>query len=250
MAEGRAPPRRSGATPWRSRVRVTSGGDRRPCEEPPHPTLSHGGRGRNNSPLNPSIERRQSAHRRYAMADSRLPSAGFRRQLRREVDRWQSEGLLSADQAQALSQRYRLDDLARESTGNLLAAIYIIGALLIAAGLVSFVAAHWDGIPAFLKVVLIVLAMLLCYGFGVHQWKTSGGAAAPRPRPGHPGDAHLRGEHRPAGPGLPDPRRLLQRIRRVGRRCGGHGLRRREHAGGPDRRGHILHLVLRRRPRG
>jgi|WetSurMetagenome_2_1015567.scaffolds.fasta_scaffold21894_2 uncharacterized membrane protein len=115
------------------------------------------------------------------MADSRLPSAGFRRQLRDELARWRSDGLLSAEQSETLSARYRLADLAGESTGQLLSAIYIIGSILIAAGVVSLVAAHWDGIPKFLRVALLVLALLICHGLGVWQWKIAG----TRPRLGH-----------------------------------------------------------------
>ena len=114
------------------------------------------------------------------MHEQRL-STGFRKKLRDELAAWRAEGLVSPEQADALSGRYRLDDLAKESSRTLLLSIYIIGAMLVAGGLVSFVAAHWDGIPAAVKVVLIVLAMLACHGAGIYLWKVR----ATRPGLGH-----------------------------------------------------------------
>jgi len=108
-------------------------------------------------------------------------SASFRKKLRDELAAWRAEGLVSPEQADALSGRYRLDDLAKESSRTLLLSIYIIGAMLVAGGLVSFVAAHWDGIPAAVKVVLIVLAMLACHAAGIYLWKLRG----TRPGLGH-----------------------------------------------------------------
>jgi len=105
------------------------------------------------------------------MADPKHIPAGFRRKLRDELALWRAEGLVAPDQADALAARYRLADLAKESSSTLLLSLYIVGALLVAGGVVSFVAANWDGLPAAPKVVLIVLAMLVCHGGGFYLWK-------------------------------------------------------------------------------
>jgi uncharacterized membrane protein len=105
------------------------------------------------------------------MADPKHIPAGFRRRLRDELALWRTEGLVAPEQADALASRYRLADLAKESTNTLLLSVYIVGALLVAGGVVSFVAAHWDGLPAVPKIVLIVLAMLACHGGGFYLWK-------------------------------------------------------------------------------
>ncbi|MCX5655339.1 MAG: DUF2157 domain-containing protein [Planctomycetota bacterium] len=105
------------------------------------------------------------------MADPKHIPAGFRRRLREELALWRAEGLVSTDQADALASRYRLADLAKESSSTLLLSLYIVGALLVAGGVVSFVAAHWDGLPAAPKVALIVVAMLACHGGGFYLWK-------------------------------------------------------------------------------
>lgn len=94
---------------------------------------------------------------------------------------WQADGLISAEQSVALSQKYRLDQMAKESTNRLLFAIYIIGAALIGAGVVSFVAAHWEEITPSVKVGLIVACMLTGHVAGFYLWKVS----ARSPRLGH-----------------------------------------------------------------
>ena len=73
--------------------------------------------------------------------------AGFRKHLKNHLPLLRDDGLITADQARDISQRYRLDELAAESTRTLLMAIDIIGAFLIGIGVISFVAAHWTGIP-------------------------------------------------------------------------------------------------------
>jgi len=105
------------------------------------------------------------------MADPRHISAGFRRRLRDELALWRAEGLVAPEQADALAARYRLADLAKESSSTLLLSLYIVGALLVAGGVVSFVAANWGGLPPAPKVALIVLAMLTCHMGGFYLWK-------------------------------------------------------------------------------
>ncbi len=108
-------------------------------------------------------------------------SAGFRKVLRRELPRWRDEGVVSPEQAAALSERYALEDLDRESAGLAVHAIYIVGAVLVGGGVVSFVAAHWEAIPAAVKLLVIVAAMLAAHAGGFHLWKVRG----TRPRLGH-----------------------------------------------------------------
>ena len=97
-------------------------------------------------------------------------SASFRKRLRAELPAWQQEGLVGEQQAQALSQRYRLDELAHEGAGRLIAAIYILGAILIGGGLITFVAAHWGFIPRAMKIAMIFTLMLGLEGGGIWLW--------------------------------------------------------------------------------
>lgn len=98
----------------------------------------------------------------------------FRVQLKREVDRWLSDGVVNSDQARILSRRYALDSLPQESAGALVFAIYIIGAVLICCGVISFVAWHWYDIPSAGKLAIVAGLMLAAHAVGLHQWKITG----------------------------------------------------------------------------
>ena len=115
------------------------------------------------------------------MAKKMQVSTLFRKRLRHELDIWKAEGILNGQQVQQISLKYRLDQLKKESLGTLLSAIYIIGAILIAGGVVSFVAAHWASIGQWTKVCLVVAAMLASHVVGFHLWRVSG----KRPKLGH-----------------------------------------------------------------
>jgi uncharacterized membrane protein len=108
-------------------------------------------------------------------------SIRFRELLKQELQLWQADGLISTEQSSVISQRYQLDQMAKESTNRLLFAIYIIGAALIGAGAISFVAAHWEQITPSAKIVLIVTCMLMVHIVGFYLWKIS----AKSPRLGH-----------------------------------------------------------------
>ena len=105
----------------------------------------------------------------------------FREQLKQELQIWQADGIISPDQSAAITQRYKLDKTGRESRNILLFAIYIIGAVLIAAGVISFVAAHWDKIASSVKIILIISFMLACHLSVFYFWKIPGKS----PRLGH-----------------------------------------------------------------
>ena len=105
----------------------------------------------------------------------------FRRKLREELAAWQTDGLVSAEQAQAIEGRYSLSGLAAEGTGLLIATIYTIGSVLIAGGVISFVAAHWTAIPKTVKVLLIFAVMLSAHAGGYVLWRVK----ATKPRLGH-----------------------------------------------------------------
>jgi len=115
------------------------------------------------------------------MEENRKVSAGFRKGLRSELHAWQADGLITPEQSEAISCRYALADMSKESVGALMFAIYLIGAALIACGVVSLVAWHWNEIPAMVKVVLLVGATLACHIGGFWLWKVR----ATRPLLGH-----------------------------------------------------------------
>ncbi len=105
---------------------------------------------------------------------TKLPSVRFRRELKTELPVLQADGLLSAEQAAAIRQRYQLDALGSEAARLLLTTIYFIGATLVGIGIISFVAAHWTYLSREFKLILIVGAMLAAHGSGFYLWKVRG----------------------------------------------------------------------------
>ena len=97
-------------------------------------------------------------------------SNAFRVGLRRELPKWRAEGLVDAASEQQLVARYGLDRKAVDVTT---AAIYLLGALLIGGGVISFVAWNWEHIPDALKLALGGAAMLGADLLGYRWWKVT-----------------------------------------------------------------------------
>jgi hypothetical protein len=104
------------------------------------------------------------------------PSRGFREGLRRELGAWRKEGIVTEQAARALEARYDL--AAVDSGGPSFLAVYLLGALLVGAGVVSVVAWHWEGMAAAVKLAVIGSAMVAAHVVGFVLWK--GTARAPR----------------------------------------------------------------------
>lgn len=133
--------------------------------------------------------------------------------LDRELDRWIADGVITDEQAAAIQSRYEAppdvpspeartavsgsgtssiasgDDrdedsahgwIAPASRSRLVTALSIMGAILIAAGVLVFLGANWDDIPVVLRGAILVGAPLA--GFGVGGWLM---LADRSPRVGH-----------------------------------------------------------------
>lgn len=94
--------------------------------------------------------------------------------LKRELPLWVSDGLVEQGQAEAIRERYALDEIREGTAGLLLPAIYLIGACLVGGGAISFVAASWDSIPVLLRIALLLSVMLACEIAGFILWKVKG----------------------------------------------------------------------------
>lgn len=97
-------------------------------------------------------------------------SSGFRRALAGEVRQWLAEGLISNEQAEKLGARYRLAELASESSARLITSVFALGMLLIACGIAAFVAYNWEDMPDWSKIALITGLMLGAHGAGYWLW--------------------------------------------------------------------------------
>jgi uncharacterized membrane protein len=97
-------------------------------------------------------------------------SRGFREGLRRELPAWRAEGLVTDESARALAARYDL--AAAEAGGPSFLAVYVLGALLVGAGVVSLVAWHWEAMSAPAKLATLAAAMSAAHGAGFALWRS------------------------------------------------------------------------------
>ncbi|MCI0587547.1 MAG: DUF2157 domain-containing protein [Planctomycetes bacterium] len=107
-----------------------------------------------------------------------LGGRAFRARLRAELPRWREEGLLDERAAALLAERYRLNESGWRTS---VAAIYILGVLLVGGGVISFVAWNWEALPAWAKLALIGSAMVAAHLAGHWLWRVKGTS----PRLGH-----------------------------------------------------------------
>ncbi|HSD19592.1 MAG TPA: DUF2157 domain-containing protein [Anaeromyxobacter sp.] len=96
-------------------------------------------------------------------------SRGFREGLRRELPAWRAEGLVTDETARALGARYDLASV--EAGGPSFLAVYVLGALLVGAGVVSLVAWHWEAMSAPAKLATLAVAMIAAHGAGFALWR-------------------------------------------------------------------------------
>jgi len=111
-------------------------------------------------------------------SDSERTGSAFRTGLRQELPRWRAEGLVDERVERVLFERYRLDE---KGTDLATTAVFVLGALLVGGGVISFVAWNWDDIPDAAKLVLIGVAMVSAHVVGYRLWKSPGSW----PRLGH-----------------------------------------------------------------
>jgi uncharacterized membrane protein len=103
--------------------------------------------------------------------------ATFEQRLAAETRTWVDEGLVSPEQAAEIVGRY--EDRGRvQRRDRLVQSLAVVGAAGVGLGVILFFAANWDGIPRFLRLVLLVGAIVVSYAGGDRL-------AASRPRVGH-----------------------------------------------------------------
>jgi uncharacterized membrane protein len=80
-----------------------------------------------------------------------------------DIEKIQTAGLITDEQRQKIIEHFRLE----EDGGNrFLVIMTFLGAVLITAGIVLLISAHWDEIPSGVKIVVGVLLMLGAHGVG------------------------------------------------------------------------------------
>ena len=93
----------------------------------------------------------------------------FVARLRGEVLQWEADGIITAEQAEAISDRYGADTSQEggSAIGNrVISIIAIMGAVLIGLGIIAFIAANWSEIPKEAKLALMVVGTPAIYVIG------------------------------------------------------------------------------------
>ena len=107
-----------------------------------------------------------------------LTSRAFRAKLSEELPKWVNEGLISSDAEDLLRERYQLNE---DGTAFAATAVYLLGALLVAGGVISFVAWNWAYLPDFVKLTGGVALLVATQIAGFVLWRVDGR----RPALGH-----------------------------------------------------------------
>ncbi|MCH8988593.1 MAG: DUF2157 domain-containing protein [Chloroflexi bacterium] len=95
----------------------------------------------------------------------------FLERLPREVSRWQSDGIITAEQKQAILGSYAPAELAPRShraQGRLVTGLAVIGSVLVGLGVILFFAANWDAIDRWPKLGIILAAIVAAHGLGYY----------------------------------------------------------------------------------
>ena len=93
----------------------------------------------------------------------------FAHRLRDEVRQWEADGIITAEQAEAIRNRYASDspEASSSAIGNrVVTVIAIMGAALIGLGIIAFIAANWSDIPKLVKLAMMVVGTPAIYIIG------------------------------------------------------------------------------------
>ncbi len=98
-----------------------------------------------------------------------LSSDPFVARLLAETRRWQDQGIITAEQAQAIASGYDVPTevaSGQRARGRLVSILAIFGSLLVGLGVILFFAANWDEISRAARLALIVVGIPTVYGTG------------------------------------------------------------------------------------
>ncbi len=101
--------------------------------------------------------------------DSAPTGDAFAIRLRAELQQWQADGIITAEQAEAIRDRYESDAPAASGSaiGNrVVTVVAIMGAVLIGLGIIAFIAANWSEIPKLAKLAMMVVGTPAIYVIG------------------------------------------------------------------------------------
>jgi uncharacterized membrane protein len=110
----------------------------------------------------------RSSTLRSTLSMSPKVDRAFARKLRKEMEAWEREGLVSPILRDRILAFYRMKARGEGEggSGKLITTLSVLGSVLAGVGVILFVAANWSAIPVWGKLAVIVVPMLASYGAG------------------------------------------------------------------------------------
>ena len=100
-----------------------------------------------------------------------MSSDKFRRQLREEVEKWHSEGLIDSSLYDKLCHRYQFSELERFTRNRFIRILLLLGSFLLCLGILTFIAANWQIWSRELKVGFFLTIFLSLNTAGFFLWR-------------------------------------------------------------------------------
>jgi len=100
-----------------------------------------------------------------------MVSEKFRRQLRQEAEVWWQQGVIDATQYEQLALRYQFQALERDAKSRFVFILMGLGGILLGLGVITYVAANWQGWPRAMRVVLLLSLLIGVNTAGFYLWR-------------------------------------------------------------------------------
>ncbi len=101
-----------------------------------------------------------------------MASEKFRRQLRHEAQLWKAEGLINDSVYELLSNRYQFNSIDSVASSRFVMILIGLGGVLLGLGVITFVAANWQGWPREFKIFLLLSLLIGVNITGFHLWRS------------------------------------------------------------------------------
>ncbi|WP_377474868.1 MAG: DUF2157 domain-containing protein [Microcoleus anatoxicus] len=95
----------------------------------------------------------------------------FRRELRSQAKLWEAEGLIDTSLYQQLADRYQFHTLESASRNRFLGILISLGSILLALGVITFVAANWQVWSRESRVALLLSLFVAVNAAGFYLWR-------------------------------------------------------------------------------
>ncbi len=95
----------------------------------------------------------------------------FRRELRSQAKLWEAEGLIDTSLYQQLADRYQFNTLETASRNRFLSILISLGSILLAIGVITFVAANWQVWSREARVTLLLSLFVAVNIAGFYLWR-------------------------------------------------------------------------------